>query len=98
MQRFDVQNPSRKEDAELLKKTTFMIRSVGPDAGGKVNAWIEEAFEWYKDFRKSERDDSRFFFVALADDSKDKGPGGPRGGVTKATHLYRPPSLRTGAS
>merc|ERR1719188_2080243 len=70
------QNP---ETAALQTKTTFAVKSYGADAARNVNSWIEEAFHFLKEQKKTELDMSRFFYVALSVDGKDKDkPGAPK--------------------
>lgn len=76
MQTFNEQQVGTDNNPNLQTKTVFSIKSTGKDAGKDVTDWINEAFEWYKEQRKSEQDHSRFFYVAIPHDTKDKSPAG----------------------
>merc|ERR1719265_2728036 len=56
-------------------QSIFQIKGFGAEAGNNVNAWISDAYEFLKERKKAEQDISRFFYVAVPPDSKDKDKG-----------------------
>jgi len=72
MQTLNEQQIGTDNNPNLQTRTVFSIKSTGPDAGKVVTDWINEAFEWYKDLQKNQQDFSRFFYVAVPPDTKDK--------------------------
>ncbi|CAK0818914.1 unnamed protein product, partial [Prorocentrum cordatum] len=67
------QNP---DTAAIQVKTVFSIKSYGSNASNNVNDWIDEAFTFFKEQKKSEQDTSRFFYVALSPEAGDKSQAG----------------------
>lgn len=93
MQTKEVTDPSG-EGKSLINKVTFHIKAYGPRALEAVEAWIQEAFAWYKEQRKAERDSARYFFVAVPKrDEKEK--EGDKGFVFKQYKLSEEKSFKS---
>jgi len=59
------------------KTTTFMLRSRGGCAEKDVDAFIDEALEYYKTLRKNAIDSSRYFFMPQMQDRSGQPPPMP---------------------
>merc|ERR1719478_334155 len=73
MQSVSEQHQGEATNPVIQTKTIFNIRCSGPQAGDTVNTWIRDAYDFFKEHKKSEQDTSRFFYVAIpSSDSKEK--------------------------
>jgi len=67
-QKLEDEKKDANGNSSAMKCTTvYYLRAYGPDASARVDAWVTEAFTWYKEMRRAdETNKKRYLFTAMA--------------------------------